>query len=481
MKLLKPYFGLLFIIISLLVAASCDKSDKGQKPPPPNPPVSTDITADLYLSNPDGSAKFAKQESAIGEMTDEGLPTIIVNANETFQTIDGFGFSLTGGSAKLIYEITSAKQSALLEELFDNDDNEIGISYLRVSIGSSDLDEYTFSYNNTAGDVAMANFDLAYDKNYLIPILKKILSINPDIKIMGSPWSAPVWMKTNNNTIGGSLKPEYYEAYANYFVKYVQEMAAQGITIDAITVQNEPLHDGNNPSMYMAALDQAKFIKNNLGPALEAAGIATKIVIYDHNCDEPEYPISILNDPNAKQYIDGSAFHLYGGNISAMSQVHNAHPDKSLYFSEQWIGAPGSFANDLKWHTREVIIGSTRNWSKIALQWNLAADSNQNPHTEGGCSECLGGITIDGNNIIRNPAYYIIAHASKFVVPNSVRIASNYINDLPNVAFLTPEGNMVVIVLNNTDNSKTFNISYGEEGISATLTGGAVGTFVIEP
>ena len=172
---------------------------------------------------------------------------------------------------------------------------------------------------------------------------------------MGSPWSPPAWMKSNRKSIGGSLKPEFYGAYAKYFVKYIQGMKAEGIRIDAITVQNEPLHPGNNPSLLMQAPEQAKFIRNHLGPAFKQAGLNTKIIIYDHNCDRPDYPISILNDADARKYVDGTAFHLYAGKIDAVSAVHEAHPDKNLYFTEQWIGAPGNLRGDLAWHTRELI------------------------------------------------------------------------------------------------------------------------------
>jgi glucosylceramidase len=324
----------------------------------------------------------------------------------------------------------------------------------------------------------MLQFSLAEDRQYLIPVLKEILAINPEIKIMGSPWSAPVWMKNNNNSIGGSLLPQYYISYAKYFVKYIQGMKDEGITIDAITIQNEPLHPGNNPSMYMLAVDQAAFIKGSLGPAFQEAGITTKIIIYDHNADRIDYPLSILGDAAAKNYIDGSAFHLYGGQISSLSQVHNAHPDKNLYFTEQWTGVHGVFAEELKWNIRELTIGATRNWCKTVLEWNLAADQNQEPHTPGGCTECLGAITIQGEQVTRNVAYYITAHASKFVRPGSKRIESNYSSDLPNVAFLTPAGNVVVIILNNSTATKTFNIKLEDKIVKTYLAPGAVGTFI---
>ncbi|RYG12619.1 MAG: glucosylceramidase, partial [Chitinophagaceae bacterium] len=408
-------------------------------------------------------------------------PTIEVDPNTTFQTIDGFGYTLTGGSASLINALPAADKDKLLNELFGFADDAISVNYLRISIGASDLSAAAFTYNDLADgetDDALAKFSIVQEQADLIPVLKKIIAINPSIKILGSPWTAPVWMKTNKSFIGGSLKPEYYPIYAKYLVKYLQAMKAEGITIDAITPQNEPLHPGNNPSMYMEAIDQAKFIKTALGPAIQSAGLTTKIIIYDHNADKPEYPITVLNDSDAKKYIDGSAFHLYAGDISALTQVHNAHPDKNVYFTEQWVGGPSNFGEDLKWHVSTLIVGATRNWSKNVLEWNLAADPAYNPHTDkGGCTTCLGAITI-APAVSRNVAYYVIAHASKFVKTGSVRIASNVISNLQNVAFRTPEGKNVLIVCNNNTSDTPFNIKYNGKIVTVTLERGAVGTFV---
>lgn len=443
-----------------------------------NSNATIDVT--FYLTKGDKSALFAKQENGYSAAGENNLETITIDPLTTYQQMDGFGFALTGGSAFHISNMSATNRHQLLTELFDYEGNNIWISYLRISIGASDLDATVFSYDDLPTgetDVNMDKFSLAEDKKYLIPVLKEILAINPDIKIMGSPWSPPTWMKTNGASKGGSLKPEYYDAYAKYFVKYIEGMIAEGITIDAITVQNEPLHPGNNPSMYMPANEQAAFIKTSLGPAFEQANIPTKIIIYDHNADRTDYPIEVMNDPDAKKYIDGSAFHLYGGEINNLSLVHNAHPDKNLYFTEQWIGAPGNFPEDLKWHTNELIIGATRNWCKTVLEWNLAANSKLEPHTDGGCTECLGALTIDGDAVVRNPAYYIVAHASKLVRPGSVRVESNLLNDLPNVAFITPDNSIVVIVLNNSDTEKSFNIKVDDEKITSSLAGGAVGTY----
>jgi glucosylceramidase len=416
----------------------------------------------------------------------KGSVTIKVDPARSFQTIDGYGWALTGGSAQHIVHMSAPVRAALLKDLFSTEGNHIGGSYLRISIGASDLNDHVFSYDDLPEgqtDTALAHFDLGPDKQDVIPVLKEVLAIYPSLKILGSPWSAPAWMKDNHDTRGGSLKKEYYGAYARYFVKYIRAMAKAGIRIDAITVQNEPLHPGNNPSMYMPAKEQGEFVKNSLGPAFKRAGIKTKIIVYDHNCDKPEYPISILDDPEARKYVDGSAFHLYGGTIDALSKVHDAYPTKNLYFTEQWVGGPGDFSKDIPEHIEKLIIGASRNWSRNVIEWNLAADPAYKPHTDrGGCDRCLGAVTIDGDKVTRNPAYYIVAHAAKFVRPGSVRIGSDATGtdagSLPNVAFRTPAGKMVLIVLNTGATAQTFTIADNKGHTAATLNAGAVGTYV---
>lgn len=460
-----------------LLQNSCDNKDTPNYPPP----VAGTTNAKFYLTTPSKSSLLTLQTNGISPFTANDNFTINVSEGTTYQSMDGFGYCLTGGSAGLINNMSSSAKNDLLEELFGQGENSIGVSYIRVSIGASDLDASVFTYNDLPDgttDEDLSEFSIANDLTNLIPILTQIKSINPNIKILASPWTAPSWMKTNNSSIGGELKPMYYATYANYFVKYVQAMQANGIAIDAITIQNEPENPYNNPSMVMTAPQQTDFIKNHLGPAFQSNAIATKIITFDHNLDNVNYPISVLNDPIAKPFIDGSAFHLYAGQIENMSLVHNAHPDKNIYFTEQWIQAPGNFQEDLKWHMRELMIGAPRNWSKTVLEWNLASDPSNNPHTPGGCTECLGAVTINGSTVVRNPAYYIIAHASKFVKTGSKRIESNYSVELPNVAYKTLDGKIVVIVLNNTNSQKSFNINAGNEPISTILPAGAVATYV---
>ncbi len=460
-----------FLILSVFTINACKQKPANE--------------AEWWLTNTqDGSILFEKQSALLTTATDgSDYPVIEIDNQQQYQTIDGFGFTLTGGSAQHLIRMSADARAALLRELFAYNDNNIGISYLRLSIGASDLNEFVFSYNDLPEgetDPDMEKFDLGPDRDDVIPILKEILAINPDIQIMGSPWSPPTWMKTNNDTRGGSLKPEHYAAYAKYFVKYIQQMQDEGIRIHAITVQNEPLHPGNNPSLLMLADEMGEFIKNHLGPAFEHAGITTKIITYDHNCDRPDYPISILDDPEAKKYVSGSAFHLYGGTIDALSEVHDKHPDKELHFTEQWMGAPGNLATDMPNHIKNLTIGATRNWSRTVLEWNLANGPDHKPHTDrGGCDRCLGGITIDGDRVTRNPAYYVVAHSAKFIRPGSIRVATNELDGLPNVAFSTPEGKTVLIVLNESGDNTSFNIRHNGKQFASSLQDGAVATYIL--
>ncbi|RYD94665.1 MAG: glucosylceramidase, partial [Sphingobacteriales bacterium] len=312
------------LVVSFLTIAAlgCGKKNSAGEVfvplPKPEEPVWTGKTdVEFWLTKPDQTVVFKKQNQSL-MFTDaiNSAPVITVDTTQLFQGIDGFGYTLTGGSATLINSLSSSQQDQLLKELFLTDENNIGVSYLRIAIGASDLSAAPFTYNDLPSgqtDLTLQHFNLDKERADFLPVLKKIVALYPQIKIMGSPWSPPTWMKTNNSFIGGSLKPEYYSVYAQYFVKYIQAMKAEGITIDAITIQNEPLHDGNNPSLKMLANEQADFIKNHLGPAFRTANIQTKIVIYDHNADNITYPLNILNDADARQYVDGSAFHLYGG------------------------------------------------------------------------------------------------------------------------------------------------------------------------
>ncbi len=431
-----------------------------------------------WLSNPEKQKMLYRIEDHLLQTKPQSSNILEIFPTKSYQTIDGFGFMLDGSSAQMIESLETNEKSKLLHELFSLEDDGIGISIIRVSIAASDMDKNIFSYAEEK-DPNLKNFNLQKDQKYLIPLIKKIQTINPQIKIIAAPWSPPIWMKTNLASKGGELNPDYYSTYANYFVKYVKEMAKNGIEIYALSTQNEPLHPGNNPSLFMPAKTQAAFIKNHLGPTFEKNQIKTKILIYDHNCDKPEYPIEILNDPQAKKYIYGSTFHLYNGEITALSKVKKLHPDKELFFTEQWTGVKGNFAGDFNWHIKNVILGALNNHSRTALEWILSNDPKLEMHAPGGCTECLGALTIGNSVEKRNQAYYIIAQASKVIPPNSVRIESTNLPGINQVAVRRPDGSLALILQNESNVDQVITLKISNRFASISLPKGCVTSHII--
>lgn len=469
--------------------AACTGSDSVLPPASPRAALlAAGDTVAVWMTTGNKTALLARQPTLSFAAGTNNNPTITVDGTTTYQTMDGFGYTLTGGSAFVINRMPATARAALLSELFTRDYSSLGVSYLRLSIGASDLNAAPFTYDEMPTgqtDPTLASFTISAEQSDLIPVLRQILAINPNITLLATPWTAPRWMKDNGGYVGGSLLPAYYQAYANYFVKYIQAMKAQGITIAAVTPQNEPLNPNNNPSLSMTAAQEATFIKGSLGPAFQSAGLTTQIILYDHNADHPEYPLAILDDPAANAFVVGSAFHLYAGTIDALTSVHNAHPERNVYFTEQYTASNGSFSGDLRWHVRNILVGAPANWSRNALEWNLANDENFGPHTSGGCSTCLGGVTINSSSsaVTRNVAYYIVGHASRFVDPGSVRVKSTVTGGsrntaIVNVAYRTPAGRYVVVAMNDGKTTQTFNISYGGRIVTHSLGVGSVATYV---
>ena len=483
-----------FVYIGLAVLLfSCSGSqDDSTKPGPPQPVAETGNVignAQVWITNGAKSKLLNKQSSgaSIYDSNATTDPSISIDFSQKYQEIEGFGAALTGSSALVINSMGTAQKEALIKDLFSPSEG-IGLSYLRLTIGASDFSVSNFSYNDLppgSTDPALNGFSIAQDETDVIPVLKTALTYSPNIKIMGSPWSAPAWMKTSGSMNGGSLKPEWFDAYGSYFVKYINAYAAHGIRIDAITPQNEPLHEiGSYPTMKMTAPDQANFIKNSLGPKFKAAGINTKIIAYDHNFDVPSYPLTVLGDANAAQYIDGSAFHAYGGDVSAMNQVHAAFPDKNLYFTEVSGGEWSTdFASNLKWNVGNIFIGTTRNWSKNVLLWNLALNTNYGP-TNGGCTNCRGVVTINSSGTVtKNVEYYALAHFAKFIKPGAKRVNSTEFDNsqgLKNVAFVNPDGSKILVVLNESEAVRKFAVKIDDKKIVYSLESTAVATFVWE-
>ncbi|MEM9351712.1 MAG: glycoside hydrolase family 30 beta sandwich domain-containing protein [Planctomycetota bacterium] len=444
------------------------------------------VAVDVWLTTGDRSSLLDQQQDLIFEPGNgSGGFTITVDPSTTYQTIDGFGASLTDSSAWLIEnELNSSQRDKLMNLLFDPESG-VGLSYLRQPMGSPDFTASGFyTYNDLPPgqtDVSQSQFSIAHDQQYIIPQLLQAQAINPDLSIMASPWSAPAWMKTNGSLIGGQLQSQYHASYARYFRKFIEAYAAEGLEIDAVTLQNEPLFSPSNyPGMTMSSAQQGDIIKNHLGPEFQAAGINTDIVLYDHNWDVTSYAIDQLNDPGVKQYVAGTAFHGYAGDVSAQSTVHNAHPDRGVYFTEISGGdfAP-NFSDNLVFGVENIIIGNTRNWGKTAVYWNLALDQNNGPHL-GGCSDCRGVVTIDtgSGDVTLNEEYYTLAHASKFVQPGAARIDSRTINGVvETVAFENPDGSRALIALNPGNATRDFRIVEGGEHVAYSLPGKSVATF----
>ncbi len=422
--------------------------------------------------------------SLIEKQKDNQGITITLEEQEALQEMEGFGAALTESSAYLMHtKLNASQRKQLINELFTSDTG-IGISYLRVTMGASDFSLEDFTYNDRpAGetDPTLEHFSIAQDRQHLIPVLKEILEVSPRIRIMATPWSAPAWMKTNGKLAGGKLKPEYYPAFALYFVKYLKAYKNEGIEIDAISVQNEPLHEAAYPSMRMEAAEQLDFIKNHLGPLLEKENLKPKLLIYDHNWDRPDYPLTILADPDARKYVRGSAFHAYGGQVTAMTPVQEAFKDKGIYFTEisggQWAT---NFADNMAWNMKNIFIGAPANWSKNALLWNLALDENHGPKN-GGCGDCRGVITIsEGGFIQRNVEYYALAHLSKFVADGAKRIKTNPVTAVEHVAFKNPDGTVAVVVFNGANNFQRVNIVRGNAQVISNQEPASVVTYVLE-
>ena len=393
---------------------------------------------------------------------------------------------MTDSSAWLFQnKLSSTQRATLLAQLF-SPQTGIGISYLQVPVGASDFALSAYTYDDRpAGqtDPNLAHFSIAHDQTYIIPILQQAQAQNPSLRLFATPWSPPAWMKTSQSLYGGALATPWRSAYAQYFVRFVQAYAAAGLTVHSIAAQNEPLNDTVAiPSSGMSTTQQSTFIGDYLGPAFAAADLDTQILCYDHNWDQPDYAISVLNDPDAYLYAAGSAFHGYGGDVSAQTTVHDAFPSRDIYFTEisggDWAA---SFPDNLVWYLHNIIIGGARNWAKTALFWNIALDENHGPHLAGACADCRGVVTINSTTgaATFEVEYYAIAHASKFIRPGAQRIASESLEGtLETVAFRNPDGTEVLVALNPTGSSLWFDAVRNGQYFAYRLSPRSVATFV---
>ena len=408
---------------------------------------------------------------------------IYIDDKKTYQFIDGFGASFTDASAYLIHEVLDeVSRKDVMHKLFSADDG-IELSFIRQPMGASDFALDIYSYQDTPhnqDDFEMKYFSIHHDEKYIIPLLKKMMEINSNVKIMATPWSAPAWMKTTKNMIGGTLREDCQDAFAEYFIKFIKAYEKEGLSIYAITPQNEPMFVPHHyPGMKFEAAQEAEFIKNHLGPRFKEEKISTKILAYDHNWDMPEYPLEVLR--KAEEYVDGIAWHVYAAEPSAQSLVVNHFPNKEVYYTEasggEWI-APFDNAFSSMMRTN---IGTLRNYSKTVVLWNIALDEHNGPTVPGfGQSTCRGLLKInkETKEVTYNLDYYALAHFSKFVKQKARRIESNEVEGIMNVAFKNTDGTIVLVMSNDLKEEKEIQIAHNDQYISYKLAGKSAVTLV---
>lgn len=472
----------IFTAGAMLMSCGDDKNAPEINPPAPSEPTET---GDVRVLTTTANRSKELDESWIDFSKSDNMSpsTVRLMPGEEFQTMDGFGAAITGSTCYNLMRMKPEDRKEFLKTTFSPDEG-YGFSYVRISIGCSDFSLSEFTCCDKEG---IENFALtSEDTSYVIPILKEILAINPDLKIMGTPWTAPRWMKVNNlkdlkphnSWTSGQLNPKYYADYGEYFVKWIKAMEAAGVPIYSVTPQNEPLNRGNSASMFMGWEEERDFVKNGLGPALKKAGLDTKVYAFDHNynydnmADQQGYPTKIYQDEEAKQYLDGAAYHNYGGDKEELTVVHNATPGMDLVFTETSIGTWNDGQNLDKRLTddmEQVALGTVNRWCKGVIVWNLMlgedSDGKYGPYRPGGCSTCFGAVDINRNytRLTKNSHYYIIAHLSSVVQPDAVRIGTKGFTaqGLTYTAFKNPDGSYALVASNSSGNDIRFTVDDG--------------------
>ncbi len=418
--------------------------------------------------------------------TGTGAVTITVDENTQFQPFEGAGASFTDSAAWLMNSsniLSANTRSEVMRRLFDPNTG-IGVSFIRNPMGGSDLARFSYTYDDMpAGqtDPTLARFNINHDLADVVPLTRQALQLNPALTVMGSPWSVPPWMKDNDDYKLGWVESQYYPALAQYFVKYVQAYAAQGIPIKFVTVNNEPTCCASYPSTMWNGSGLQFFTKNNLLPALQGAGLSTKVLALDWNWDQyAGYGAPTVNDAAIRNHTNfgGIAWHGYGGNVSTQTQVQNQYPGIPQYGTEMsgglWVG--NQHTDDMNY-----IINTTRNYARTVTKWSLAMDQNHNPHN-GGCNQCTGLITVhngDGRHgqVDYTVEYYTMGHLTKFVKPGARRIQSNDNASVKNVAWRNADGSKALIAYNTTGSTQSVRVNWGGQSFTYNLPSRTSATF----
>jgi glucosylceramidase len=454
-------------------------------PPGNGPAVSIVVTTD------DQTMQLTPQPTVSFSTASGGSNVVYLDETQVYQPIEGFGAATTDSAMYLLNEVAQPAQlSQAMTNLFTRQGNGIGLSFLRNPMGASDLARSAYSFDDNSGqaDPTLAHFSIAHDQVDIIPLILKAKQLNPQIKVMANPWSPPGWMKDSGSMIGGSLLSSMYTPFANYFVDYLQAYAAAGVDVDYISLQNEPLYVPTNyPGMCMPAVlsstdcptsqtNQATALFSYVAPSLTAAGLDTKVLVYDHNWDRPDYPEDVLANQNLSQ-IAGVAWHGYASTPGAMTPIQNMFSSVGTYETEHSGLITNSDQTRLDF---EEITQCMRNWARAYVKWSLALDENNGPHT-GGCSTCTPIVTVNSTsgNITYGSEYYTMGNFSKYILPGANRIYSSNASGIVTAAFVNPapDNSRIFVAFNDSSQTQTFQVQWGTQSFTYTLPSLAGATF----
>ncbi|MFO1476466.1 MAG: carbohydrate-binding protein [Verrucomicrobiota bacterium] len=439
-------------------------------------------TVNVWLTLHDLSKELEPQAPATFSPGNSGGNPVVVDEARSYQEIEGFGASFTDSAAWLLNEVaTPAARTNAMNDLFTRNGAGIGLGFVRNPMGASDLARTHYSYDDLpAGqtDVNLTNFSIAHDQADIIPLMLTALQLNPQLKVMANPWSPPGWMKSSGSMIGGSLLPSMYSPFARYFVKYIQACAAAGIPVHYISLENEPLYvPGDYPGMSMDAATQTTILRDFVLPALRSNSLSTRVLVYDHNFDRPDYPQTVLGDATlaASSQVAGIAWHGYGGTPGVMLTLGNQYPGKGQYMTEH---SGGGWVGDQVRQDFTEIIHVLRCGGKAYVKWSLAQDQNDGPNL-GGCGTCTGIVRVQnpGGSITYGTEFYTLGHFSKFILPGAYRVYSGNANGIVTAAFRNLDGSKALVAFNDTSASKTFQVWWGTVSFSYTLPSYAGATF----
>ena len=462
-----------FLKLSAIGLAAASTSELAFATPSPADPQ----TGEIAVRITGGSQRYASAAPISWRSAEKPVENAIeLDPGTKFQEMLGFGAAFTDAACYTFNRLSPAVRGELFHELFHP--SEMGLNVCRTCIGASDYSTEVFSYDEGEPDPEMKRFSIAHDQAYVLPMLREARKTNPDLFLFSSPWSPPGWMKAGGSMLGGSMRQHYFAPYAEYFVKFLQGYAAEGVPIQAVTVQNEvdTDQDGRMPACTWAQEYEIGFVKNHLGPQLQKNGLSTKIWILDHNYNLWGRAVAELDDPELHKFCTAIAFHGYVGTPDMMSKAHEAHPEAQIYWTE---GGPDYTQPDYgtDWaNWGQTFTQAIRNWSQSITGWNLALDEKGRPNI--GPFSCGGMVTIHSQTkeITRSGQYWALAHFSRNVRRGALRFNStSEVKGIEQVAFENPDGRRVLIVSNPGD-AKTVKLKQGNKIAEAALAAASLTT-----